>query len=95
MGKESFRAKIWRYPGPGGWCFVTLPAELSERLREAHVPHESWGRLKVIAQIGQTEWKTSVWYDAKSSSHLLPVKASVRTAEHLATDNVVAVSILF
>jgi hypothetical protein len=53
----SFRAKIWRYPGKGGWHFVTLP----ERLAPA-VTH-GWGRTPVLATVDRHTWKTSVWRD--------------------------------
>jgi hypothetical protein len=95
MDTLSFRATIWRYPGPGGWCFVTLPADLSHRMRDAQVPNEGWGRLKVTARIGQTEWQTSAWFDAKSGLYQLPIKASVRQAEHTDVDSDVTVSIMF
>ena len=95
MGQVSFRARVWRYPGPGGWCFVTLPADLSRRMRGAQIPHEGWGRLKVTAKIGQTEWKASIWYDAKSGCYQLPIKARVRKSESIDLDDAVAVSIMF
>ena len=66
----SFRAKIWRYPGKGGWHFVTLP----ERLAPA-VTHR-WGRTPVRATVDGHTWKTSVWRDKRKRSLLAVPKVA-------------------
>jgi hypothetical protein len=68
----SFRAKLFRYPGPGGWTFVTVPA------KHAPPPGGAWGRTPVQATVDGTTWDTSVWWDSKSGSTLLAVPAKVR-----------------
>ena len=30
----DFEAELWLYPGDVGWCFLTLPLDLSDDLRE-------------------------------------------------------------
>lgn len=80
----SFRAKIWKYKGPAGWYFVTLPKTLAARIRKKHgVAEEGWGRLKTLARIGPAKWDTAIWFDSKAGSYLLPIKASVRKAKGL------------
>jgi hypothetical protein len=46
-------------------------------------PRRGWGSIPVIVTINKSQWKTSVFPDAKSDSFLLPIKASVRKKEHI------------
>jgi hypothetical protein len=80
----EFSSEIWQYPAPGGWFFVSLPADMSREIREnLQWQEEGWGRLRVITLIGKTEWKTSIWFDTKLNSYLLPIKAEIRKKENL------------
>ena len=80
--KYEFTAKPWQYAGKGGWHFVSLPKGLSEEIRKTFKSEEEgWGRLKAIAKIGNSEWKTAIWFDNKSKSYLLPLKAEIRKKE--------------
>jgi hypothetical protein len=75
----EFSAKLWQYKAPGGWFFVTLPEKLSEEIRGSlQWQEEGWGRMKVIARTGNSEWKTSIWFDTKINTYLLPIKAEIR-----------------
>lgn len=67
----SFTARLWKYPGKGGWHFATVP--------EQHAPPvtHGWGRTSVTATVDGHEWKTSVWRE-KSGQTLLPVPKAVR-----------------
>jgi hypothetical protein len=49
---------------------------------------EGWGRLKVSARVGKSTWDTAIWFDTKAQTYLLPLKASIRTAEGLNTEQV-------
>jgi hypothetical protein len=64
--KTTFRAKLWRYPAPGGWTFARVP--------ERHAPPatHAWGRTPVRATVDGQSWDTSVWRD-KEHGMLLPV----------------------
>lgn len=95
MFNVNFRATVWQYPGPSGWYFVTLPADLSHQMRSTQATHEGWGRLKVSARLGQTAWTTSAWYDAKTNCYQLPLKASVRQAEHFQANDEVEITVSF
>ncbi|MEZ5047181.1 MAG: DUF1905 domain-containing protein [Chitinophagaceae bacterium] len=80
--KYEFSNCIWKYPGPAAWHFISLPEKLTKEIRQ-HFKHEekSWGRLKVFAQIGQTEWLTAIWFDSKLNTYLLPIKLAIRKQE--------------
>ena len=79
------RAKVWLYPGAGGWHFVNLSpkqsAEIKARFGDAS---GGWGTLPVSVRIGNTEWRTSIFPDRKSGSYLFPIKAEVRKKERIA-----------
>ena len=89
-----FTAAIWQHSPPGGWYFVTLPRDVSEEIRGAlKSEEEGWGRMKAIATIGSTEWKTAIWYDTKHKAYLLPLKADVRSKENLMAGQQISVKI--
>lgn len=69
---KKFEAKLWRYQGPGGWLFVTIP--------KTHAPPivGAFGRTPVRAAIdGGPEWLTSTWRDTKHGT-LLAIPKRVR-----------------
>jgi hypothetical protein len=67
----SFKAKLFRYPGPGGWTFARIPP------RHAPPVTHGWGRTPVRASVDGHAWETSVWRDKKHGT-LLPVPKHVR-----------------
>jgi hypothetical protein len=80
----KFKAKVWRYDGPNGWFFVSLPLKISKEIRTLlKSEEEGWGRLKATAKIGDSEWKTAIWFDTKQNTYLLPLKAEVRMKESI------------
>jgi len=82
--KYGFSSKVWRHPAPEGWYFVSLPRAISKEIREQFkFQEQGWGRLKVSAQTGMSTWTTSVWFDTKRQTYLLPVKAEIRIKEKI------------
>ena len=84
----EFTGKLWFWKGPAPWYFVTVPAEQCRDLRAiSGAVTYGWGMIPVQVRIGTTEWKTSLW--PKDDRYIVPIKASVRKAEHLVEgDNV-------
>lgn len=78
----QFSAKVCHHsssPEMPGWMLVILPKELSFEIRKLFKElEEGWGRMKVIAQIGKSEWRTDIWFDTKQGTYLLPIKAEIR-----------------
>ena len=85
------RAKVWLYPGMAGWHFVTLPRKQSKEI-SAHFGmfRRGFGSLRIIATIGKTSWKTSIFPDKKSGAYLLPLKAAIRAQEAVAAGRTIA-----
>ena len=86
----KMRARVWLYPGPAGWHFVTLPRKQSEEIRALFARSQrGWGSLPVIATVGKTSWKTSIFADKKSGAYVLPLKADIRKKEKVVLDHLI------
>jgi len=94
----EFSAKTYQYSSSEemcGWTFVSLPKELSKEIRDNFKSlEEGWGRMKVTAKLGSSEWKTSIWFDTKQEAYLLPLKAKIRKQENVVLGEEVKIIIL-
>jgi hypothetical protein len=82
-----FTAKSWKYPAEMGWIFIALPTKITKEIRDnLKFLEEGWGRMKITAKIGNTEWKTAIWFDTKHDTYLLPLKAKIRKKEKIEID---------
>ena len=80
--KLEFSGEIWFWKGPAPWYFVTVPAKQSRDLKAiSGLVTYGWGVIPVKVWVGQTEWTTSLF--PKDGRYLVPIKASIRKAEHL------------
>ncbi len=78
----SFAGELWFWRGPSPFHFVTVPPEESAEIHDvARLLTYGWGVIPVVARIGGTRWSTSLF--PKNDAYLVPVKASVRSAEGL------------
>lgn len=77
--------KMWLYPGEtASWHFITVPKKSGAEIKETHgKQHRGFGSLPVEVTIGHTTWQTSIFFDKRMGTYLLPVKAKVRRAEDL------------
>src|SRR4051812_30425473 len=68
---KHFTARLFRYPGAGGWHFAPIP--------DKHAPSvtHGWGRTPVRAAVDSHEWKTSVWR-GRDGRTLLAIPKRVR-----------------
>lgn len=92
----EFEAILWQYEGPGGWFFVSLPPKLSVKIRSQFKTEErGWGRLNVSAEINFIRWDTSIWYDTKRETYLLPMKAEIRKKGYFKLNQKMKVCLFF
>jgi hypothetical protein len=78
----EFDGEIWFWRGPAPWYFVTVPDEESQDIKAvSRDVTYGWGVIPVRVHVGKTSWKTSLF--PKDDRYLVPIKASVRAAEHL------------
>jgi len=96
--KYEFSATAYKYSSSkemSGWTFVSLPKELSTEIRDKFKAlEEGWGRMKVTAKLGESEWQTAIWFDTKQDTYLLPLKAKIRKQENVVLGEDVHVIIL-
>lgn len=87
----KFDGAIWFWRGPAPWFFVTMPESQSRELKAiSNVVTYGWGVIPVQVHIGSTVWKTSLF--PKDNLYLVPIRASVRKAEHLEEGDTVTYS---
>lgn len=95
---------LWRWTGGNGvsWFFITIDGEAGEALsgtslmRKLENPGKrGWGGIKVTAQIGDSEWQTSVFPHKEQQGWLLPIKKQIRTANGLDEGSETAVWLSF
>ncbi len=75
--KYKIKARVWKWPGDGGWHFVTLDKKLSAQIKETH----GKGLLRGTFTIGKTSWETSLLSHKLSQAYLIAIKSSVRKQE--------------
>jgi hypothetical protein len=88
----EFRGNIWYWHGPAPHHFVTVPEEQSGDLKAiSGLVTYGWGMIPVVARIGQSEWKTSLF--PKNGAYIVPIRLSVREAENLDVGDIVTVQL--
>lgn len=82
MKSFEVKGKVWRYEGPGGWHFVYVPKDLSQRIKDAARNKKKAGFhfVRVKATIGKTSWQTTL-FPTKDGPYLIAIKAEVRRTE--------------
>ncbi len=89
MPKKNFKikAQVWRWPGNGGWHFITLDRELTEKIREKY----GKGMIKINAHVGKSFWQTSLFPHTKDRTYLICIKKVIRQKEGIYEGEVVTV----
>ena len=86
----EFSGTVWFWKGPAPWHFVTVPEDECGELEDASAfVTYGWGMIPVSAQLGDTEWKTSLF--PKDGRYIVPLKTWVREAEGIEVGDVVSV----
>ncbi len=90
----TFDAELWLHEGDAPWCFVTLPADLSDDIAdETDGAPRGFGAVRVEVTVGATTWRTSIFPDSKRGAYVLPVKKDVRRKEALEVGDVLSVGL--
>jgi hypothetical protein len=86
----EFEGRIWFWKGPAPHHFVSVPPELGSDLRAiSGAVTYGWGMIPVRAHIGDSAWDTSLF--PKDGSYIVPIRASIRTAEQLGEGDLVTI----
>ncbi|WP_296675507.1 DUF1905 domain-containing protein [Novosphingobium sp.] len=103
MERIAHTGPLWRWTSStatGTWHFLTVDGAAGEALsgtalmRRMEKTLRGFGSMKVMAQIGDSTFATSV-FPSKDQGWMLPVKAAVRKAEGLGEGDVVEVVLKF
>ena|SRR6185503_12334551 len=70
----EFSARLFRYPGKGGWTFAPVPERFAPPVTHG------WGRTPVKATVDGYSWSTSVWR-GKDGRTLLAIPKQARGAK--------------
>lgn len=93
----TLTATLWRWAGGanangkgGDWFFASIDGAVGEALSATALMQRlesgrrsGWGSVKVVARVGETQWRTSA-FPSKAQGWMVPIKAAVRKAEGLA-----------
>jgi hypothetical protein len=87
----EIRGRISKYPGPGGWCFVSMGDEDSRKLKaEKRIGRTGFGYVPVTATLGSSTWRTTL-FPTKEGPYMLAIKADVRAKERIGVGDDVCV----
>lgn len=85
--KKTYRlsSKVIVWPGEqGAWHMMHVDAKKSAQIRKAHgAVKRGFGSIPVTAKIGKTSWDTSIFYENRSKTYILPLKLKIRQVEGL------------
>lgn len=88
--RVEFTGEVFVWRGPAPFYFVAVPPDESDDIRAiSSAVTYGWGMIPVLARIGDTEWRTSLW--PKDGGYVVPIKAAVRNAEGFGEGDVVGV----
>lgn len=74
-----FNADLWKWNGgKASWYFITLPNDISVKIKRQHKSKLGFGSIRVVAKIGQIQWKTSIFPSKQYAGYILPIKTEVR-----------------
>lgn len=92
MVRLRFEGTIWEWRGPAPYFFVTVPDEESAEIHAvAALATYGWGVIPVSVEIGETAFTTSLF--PKDGAYLVPLKAAVRSSEHLGVGDRVEITL--
>jgi hypothetical protein len=83
------RGRVFIYSAEvASWWFLPLSGAVSKKIKVQNaVNARAWGSVPVVARIGTTSWQTSLF--PTKGVYLLPLKAKVRSQEHIQKDTIV------
>lgn len=86
----KLKLKVWQWPNSqsrdGGWHFVTLPKNVSKKIRDKH----GKGMKKIEVIIGKTKYNTSLLWHNIDQAYLVAIKKVVRKKEDVFKEDMVA-----
>lgn len=89
------KAKVWRFPGMGGWHFVYVDKEVGDTaVQRAKGKKFRNGLIPIWATVGETTWRTALLPYKKEDTYLIALKADVRRKEGVFEGDAVKISFI-
>jgi len=89
----KFDGEVVSWRGPSPYHFVEIPEDECREIADvASLVTYGWGVIPVAAQVGETEWTTSLF--PKDGRYLLPVRDAVRKAEGIEVGETIGVRLV-
>lgn len=79
------RGKLHLFPMEAAWIYLPIPLH-----KVPKVPRGGWGSVPVMATIGKTTWRTSL-FPMRKDDYFIPIKRAVCKAEGLAVGDTTTV----
>jgi|SRR3989344_3100454 len=96
MKKFVVKGKVWRWPGVGGWHFVYVDKELTERIKKEGKEYKyGSGFIGIRAKMGKSEWDTALFPHTKENTYLISIKAKIRNKEQIFEGDQISISFTF
>ena len=79
----SAQLQLWSQDNSFALCYipVDMAAEIDEVTQGLR---RGFGSVRVDVSLGGSNWRTSIFKEAKANSYLLPIKKAIRAAEKIA-----------
>jgi len=88
-----FDGEVVSWRGPSPYHFVAIPEDECREIADvASLVTYGWGVIPVAAQVGETEWTTSLF--PKDGRYLLPLRDAVRKAEGIEVGETIGVRLV-
>lgn len=93
--KYKIEGRVWLWAGENApWHFVSVPKKETAQIKKDFAKlMRGWNSIRVEVKVGKTAWRTSIFYDTRSETYLLPLKASVRKNEEIIAGDIINFSI--
>ncbi len=89
----KFKAKLWLWPGVGGWHFVNVPDKISKEIRDKY----GKGMIKILCQARKTKWNTSLFPYKNTKGgfgYLISVKKPIRKKDEIIEGDILNMSFI-
>lgn len=64
------------------WYFAYVDRKQADIIKKKHTAkRKGFGSIRVVARVGGSTWKTSIFPDTHSGAYVLPLKKAIRRAE--------------
>lgn len=88
----KIKARVWKWPGDGGWHFVNLDRDLAGEIKKNSAQYRyGAGFVRAVFNIGETKWESALFPYTKDKTYLISIKKDVRKKEGIREGDMVEI----